>query len=255
MEYNSFAPRPGVTLSYTKMAGIHKGVPGAIWMGGFRSDMSGTKATYLEEQCRKRDQGYIRFDYRGHGVSSGHFRQCTLSTWLQDAQDVLDNLTQGPQILVGSSMGGWLALLLARKRPQRVAGLVLLAAAPDFTEDLLHFELDAKQRRALTEEGLIMRKNAYGDPYPLTQALFEDGKKHLLLHDTIDVRCPVRLIHGKADPDVPWQKSEKIRKMLASRDIDIKWIDDGDHRLSRDQDLVVIGDTLAEMTQKLSPKL
>ena len=252
MQYRNFAPRTGVTIAHYKTEGIHKNMPGVLWLGGFRSDMTGTKAVYLEEECKKRGQGYVRFDYRGHGVSSGRFEDLTLSSWLQDAQDVLDHLTSGRQIIVGSSMGGWLALLLALKRPLRMAGLILIAAAPDFTDDVFHLEFGEKERRELAERGHIMRNNAYGDPYPLTRALFDDGKKHMLLKNTIDLRCPVRLIHGREDPDVPWQKSEKIRKMLASRDVETQWIDDGDHRLSRPQDLAVIGGSLAKLTEKLS---
>lgn len=211
-----------------------------IFCGGFRSDMTGTKAVFLEEQRKKRGQAYVRFDYTGHGASSGDFEELNISTWLQDALDVFDNLTAGPQIVIGSSMGGWIALLLALKRPERVAGLIGLAAAPDFSEDIYHHEFNDAQRRQLENEGRVLLPSGYGDPYPLTKQLFEDGKKHLLLHAPIDIRCPVRLIHGKKDPDVPWQKSERIAQNLVSKDVEVIFVDDGDHRLSREQDLRLI---------------
>ncbi|MBI1215090.1 MAG: alpha/beta fold hydrolase [Alphaproteobacteria bacterium] len=221
-----------------------------MFMGGFMSDMSGTKATFFEEQCKKRGQAYLRFDYTGHGVSSGKFTEGNIGSWLQDALDVFDELTQGPQIVVGSSMGGWLSLLLTLQRAERVAGLVCLAPAPDFTEDIYHLEFDDAARAQLAEKGIVHRPSDYGDPYPLTRQLFEDGRKHLLLKDEIGIRCPVRLIHGKQDPDVPWQKSGQILEKLASQDAKTVWIEDGDHRLSRDQDLALIDGVIEELSEK-----
>lgn len=236
MKYPTFSPGDGREIAYCKTEGRS---PGVFWLGGFMSDMSGTKATYLEAQSIKRRQAFMRFDYSGHGASAGDFEENNIGTWLQDALDVFDNLTEGPQIVVGSSMGGWISLLLALSRPERVTALVGLAAAPDFTEDI-YSQLNEEERRQVEEEGVLYIPSDYGSPYPLSRHLFEDGKKHLLLHKTIPIRCPVRLIHGKKDPDVPWQKSEKTLSMIESDDKKVIWIEDGDHRLSRESDLQLI---------------
>jgi pimeloyl-ACP methyl ester carboxylesterase len=243
----SFTPRDGVTIAYHRTAGA---APGLMFMGGFRSDMTGTKATYLEAQAKARGQAFVRFDYTGHGQSSGEFEKGTITLWLQDSLDVFDKMTDGPQVVVGSSMGGWLALLLALRRPERVKGLVLLAPAPDFTQDLLGI-LRPVEKALLQQNGVLYRANAYGSPHPLTRGLIEDGEKHLLLRDTIEIACPVRLIHGKCDADVPSQKSEHIRERLASLDAKIIWVADGDHRLSREQDLKLIDETAAALSARV----
>lgn len=243
-----FSPRPQVNIAHHVFKGASKTLPGVIFCGGFRSDMTGTKAIYLEQQCRARSQSFVRFDYTGHGQSSGAFEDGTIGSWFQDALDVFDTLTEGPQIVVGSSMGGWIALLLARARKARMAGLIGLAAAPDFTEDVYNHEFGEEERRHLAANGVIYVPSGYGDPYPLTAALFEDGKKHLLLQDRHDFNFPVRLIHGKQDPDVPWQKSEHILRQLICPDAKIIWVEDGDHRLSRDEDLVLIDKTVQELS-------
>ncbi len=217
-------------------------------MGGFRSDMTGIKATQLEARAAARKQAYVRFDYRGHGRSSGVFEELCLSDWLQDSLDVFDALTEGPQTVVGSSMGGWLALLLALRRKERVKGLVLIAPAPDFTRDLLAIFTE-EERRRLEAEGVVYRANDYGAPHPFTRKLLEDGKNHLLLGKAIDLACPVRLIHGKKDADVPWQKSAQIKERLTSKDVMVTWVDDGDHRLSRPQDLELIDKAVEELSQ------
>lgn len=211
--------------------------PGVIFLGGFRSDMTGVKATALEEFCAKRGQEFIRFDYRGHGQSSGVFEKSTLSDWRKDALAVLEKLTEGPQILVGSSMGGWIALLLAITKPKRVAGIVGIAAAPDFTEYLIWDKLTENQKQRLAEEGKILVPSDFGDPYPITARLILDGRKHLLLHDTIPVHCPVRLLHGMADDDVPWETSMSVNEKLASRDVKTLLIENGNHRLSEPEDI------------------
>ena len=245
-----FSPRTHVNIAHHHVKGASKTLPGVMFCGGFRSDMTGTKATYLEQQCRARSQSFVRFDYTGHGQSSGAFEEGTISSWFQDALDVFDTLTEGPQIVVGSSMGGWIALLLARARKARMAGLIGLAPAPDFTEDVYNHEFGEEERRHLAANGVIYIPSSYGDPYPLTAALFEDGKKHLLLKDRIDMPFPVRLIHGKQDPDVPWQKSEHILRQLICPDADIIWIDDGDHRLSRPEDLALIDKTVLDLSHR-----
>ncbi|MEZ0226398.1 MAG: alpha/beta hydrolase [Alphaproteobacteria bacterium] len=242
----TFSPHPGVTIAYNKTPGTAAALPGAMFLGGFRSDMTGTKATYLEGCCKRRGQAFVRFDYTGHGASSGMFEDACVSQWLQDSLDVFDALTAGPQIIVGSSLGGWLALLLALRRPERAAGLVLLAPAPDFTEDI-YASFDEKDRATLAQDGVVYLPSAYGDPYPLTQRLFDDAKQFLLLKKEIPVRCPVRIIHGRQDADVPWQKSEHIKEKLAAGDVKITWVPEGDHRLSRDPDLKLLDETVQEL--------
>jgi pimeloyl-ACP methyl ester carboxylesterase len=246
MSLQILSPRSGVSIAYHKTAGVAAALPGAMFMGGFRSDMTRTKATYLEESCRRRGQAFVRFDYSGHGQSSGKFEEACVGQWLQDGLDVFDGLTAGPQIVVGSSLGGWLALLLAIRRPQRTAGLVLLAPAPDFTDDI-YSSFSEEERNRLEQNGVVYLPSAYGDPYPLTKRLFDDAKQYLLLKSEIPVACPVRILHGRQDADVPWRKSEKIKERLAAEDVKITWVPDGDHRLSREQDLKLIDETVKEL--------
>lgn len=244
----SFSPRPGVTIAFHRFEGASETLPGVIFLGGFRSDMTGAKATFLEQRCAERQQSFVRFDYTGHGASSGKFEEGNIGGWLQDAQSVFDALTAGPQIVTGSSMGGWIALLLALSRPERIAGLVTLAAAPDFSEDIYNGEFGEEERRHLEKTGIIYRPSAYGDPYPLTRQLFAEARKHLLLKNKIGIIAPVRLIHGKKDPDVPWSKSTQLARQLTSPDIRVIYIDDGDHRLSRPEDLEVMDAAVIELS-------
>lgn len=224
-------------------------LPGVIFLTGFNSNMNGTKAMALEQFCRDRKQDFLRFDYSGHGESGGEFRDGTIGAWLQDALDVLDRLAAGPQILVGSSMGGWLALLVALRRRERIAGLVGLAAAPDFVEDIWRGFSKAEQD-TLMKRGAVERPSAYSDsPYVITRRLIEEGQQHLLLGGPIDIACPVRLIHGIADPDVPYEKSLRIAERLRSDDAVVTLIKDGDHRLSRPQDLQRLFDAVQELSE------
>ncbi len=218
-----------------------------MFLGGFMSDMTGTKATFLEGFARARGRSFLRFDYSGHGASSGAFADGTIGRWRGDALAAFDRLSEGPQILVGSSMGGWIALLVALARPYRVAGVVTVAAAPDFTEDLIWARLDPARRAALAGAGYFEEPSAYGPPYRITRALIEDGRSHLLLRGAIAIAAPVRLIHGMADPDVPYETSIRAAQRLAGGDVRVTLIKDGDHRLSRDQDLALIGDAVAEL--------
>ncbi|HEX3065796.1 MAG TPA: alpha/beta hydrolase [Dongiaceae bacterium] len=225
--------------------------PGILFLPGFRSDMQGNKAQALSAHCRQRGQACTRFDYFGHGASSGDFRAGTIGRWQEDALVVLDRLTQGPQILVGSSMGCWIALLVALARPDRVAGLVGIAGAPDFTEDLVWARLDEGQRRGLKEEGEVTYDSAYeGDPVPFTRTLIEEGRNHLLLRAPIALSCPVRLLHGMADPDVPYQTSFRLAKRLTGAEVTVELIADGDHRLSRESDLARILSAVDELSVK-----
>jgi pimeloyl-ACP methyl ester carboxylesterase len=219
-------------------------VPGLFWLGGFKSDMHGTKAEALAAHTARTDRGFVRFDYSGHGESGGRFEDGTISRWLEESLAVFDAHTHGPQIVVGSSMGGWIALLLARALARRrsggatVAGLVLIAPAPDFTEDLMWAEFSPEVRREIEEKGSWLRPSAYGEaPYPITRALIEDGRKHLLLDRPIELGCPVRILQGVKDPDVPFAHSMKLVSCLAQDDVVLTLIKDGDHRLSRPEDI------------------
>jgi pimeloyl-ACP methyl ester carboxylesterase len=242
--YHRLAPRPE--------AAVH-GWPGVVFLGGFASDMSGNKATALQHFCAERGQGFLRFDYLGHGQSSGDFRDGSIGRWVQDALAVLDGLVAGPQILVGSSMGGWIALLTARARPQRVAGLVGIAAAPDFTEDLMWAAMDEEDRARLLADGVIEETTRYGPtPYPITLRLIEDGRRHLLLRDTIALNRPVRLLHGMQDTDVPWRTALTIAERLSGGDVAVTLVKDGDHRLSREADLRRLFAAVAELSDTLA---
>jgi len=241
----SLARPGGATIAYRRLAGT---TPGVVFLGGFRSDMTGTKALFLEEFCRCRGRAYVRFDYFAHGQSSGDFARGTISRWRDDAIAVIDSLTEGPQILVGSSMGGWIMVLAALARPERVAALVGIAAAPDFTADLLPRRLSAAQLRALDEAGRVVLASPYEpEGYLYTKALVEDGNRNLVLRGAIPLTCPVRLLHGMADESVPWQQSLALAERLAGSDITLTLIKDGDHRLSREEDLARLARVLDEV--------
>ena len=216
--------------------------PGVFWLGGFHSDMQGTKAQALDAWAAHHGRAFVRFDYSGHGESGGCFAEGTLSTWLEDARAIFDACTSGPQIVIGSSMGGWVALLLARELKRRVpathfAALVLIAPAPDFTETLMWNKFPADVRRQIETEGQWLRPSDYGEPYPITRRLIEDGRKHLLLSGSIETGCPVRIFQGRQDPDVPWQHAMALVSHLSGDDVVLTMIQDGDHRLSREQDI------------------
>lgn len=211
--------------------------PEVLFLGGFASDMTGTKALRLEAHCRARGQAFTRFDYHGHGQSSGRFRDGTIGAWADDAVAVLDRVVEGPVVLVGSSMGGWIMLLVALARPERVKGLIGIAAAPDFTERLIRPALSAEQRATLARDGVLLQPSAYGEPLPITQALLDEGRDHLLLGAPIAIGCPVHLLHGQLDPDVPFQLGLELAQQLESRAVTVELVRDGDHRLSREADL------------------
>lgn len=223
--------RPGgETLAYLKREG--RG-PGILWLGGFKSDMTGTKATALDAWAARRGHACTRFDYFGHGASSGDFREGTISRWRDDALAVLDEVCEGPQILVGSSMGGWIATLAALARPERVTAILYVAPAPDFTEDLMWKEMPEEARAAIMEKGEYLSPSEYGpDPYPITRALIEDGRKNLVLGGPIPIRVPVRVLQGMADPDVPWPHAMRLVEKLESQDVVVALVKAGDHRLS-----------------------
>lgn len=245
-EKPKFLHRDGAeTIAYHRTPGKS---PGVIFLGGFMSDMTGTKATALEAWARQAGHAYLRFDYRGHGQSGGLFRDGTISAWLEDACLVLDELTEGPQILVGSSMGGWIALHLALCRPKHIAGLVGIAAAPDFV-DWMWEELGEEGRRQIRESGIYRQPSAYSDePYEITRTLIEDGRKMKLLdRPALDIRCPVRLLQGMCDPDVPWRHALRIAEKIPHDDVQVHFFKGGDHRLSSPEELTFLTGTLEGM--------
>lgn len=226
--------------------------PGLVFLGGFMSDMSGTKAMALEAYARRAERDFLRFDYRGHGASSGRFEDGTVGLWAADAIAALDALTAGPQILVGSSMGGWIMLLVALARPARVAGLIGIAAAPDFTEDLIWGRATPAQRAALARDGFVDRPSQYREePYRITQRLIEEGRDHLLLGRPIPLSCPVRLIHGMADADVPWQTSLRLAEALQSDDVEVTLLKAAAHRLSEPADLARLERSIEALTTQI----
>ena len=229
--------------------------PGLFWLGGFNSDMRGTKALALDAFAAERGRACIRFDYSGHGESGGAFIDGTIGRWLEESVTVFERFARGPQVVVGSSMGGWMALLLARAIAKReapgatLAGLVLIAPAPDFTEQLMWNSFSDEIREEIRTKGVWMRPSEYGDgtPYPITRALIEEGRNHLLLGSAIEVGCPVRILQGAQDPDVPWQHAFALAHRLPAEDVVLTMIQDGDHRLSRPQDIARIMAAVAEM--------
>lgn len=231
---------------------------GVVWLGGFKSNMDGSKATSLEAWARSRGRACLRFDYSGHGLSGGEFRDGTISRWLAEAKQAFDTLTEGPQILVGSSMGGWISLLLAGAHlaetggTSRIAGMVLIAPAADMTERMIRDEARPEIRRAIEEDGVYLSPSAYGDgPYPITRALIEDGRRHLLLGGPIGTGCPVRILHGFEDPDVPWRHSVELVECLQAEDVTVTFVKGGDHRLSTERDIARLAAILDELVSAI----
>jgi pimeloyl-ACP methyl ester carboxylesterase len=221
--------------------------PGLFWLSGFNSDMQGTKALALDAWAREQGRACVRFDYSGHGTSGGQFVDGTIGRWLEESMAVFSTFCEGPQVVIGSSMGGWMALLLAREIARRggngrasVAGLVLIAPAPDFTEELMWKTFSPEVRAEIEARGVWLRPSQYGEPDPITRALIEEGRNHLLLGGAIDVGCPVRILQGAQDPDVPWQHAFALAHRLPAEDVVLTMIQDGDHRLSRPQDIARI---------------
>ncbi|REC56863.1 alpha/beta hydrolase [Rhodosalinus sediminis] len=218
--------------------------PGVVFLGGFMSDMEGTKALWLEDWARRAGRAFVRFDYSGHGQSGGAFTDHGIGDWAEDAAAALDALTEGPQVLVGSSMGGWLALLTARAAPERVAGLVTVAAAPDFTEDAMWAGFDADQRAALEREGVVHLPSDYGAPYPVTKRLIKDGRAHLVLRAPLHLPFPVRFLQGTADADVDRAVALRLLDHATGPDMRLTLVDGADHRFSDPDCLALIGESV-----------
>ncbi|MFN7054483.1 alpha/beta hydrolase [Hyphomonas sp.] len=208
-----------------------------VWLCGFKSDMSGSKAEAVFNWAEASGHGALLFDYSGHGASGGRFEDGTISAWREDAIAAIDGLSEGKLVLVGSSMGGWMALLAALARPERVRALVLIAPAPDFTEKLMWPEFTPEQQAEILQEGFTLRPSAYGEPYPITRALIEDGRQWSILDGEIAFGGPVRILQGMQDADVPWGHALALASSLTSDDLVLTLIKDGDHRLSRDEDI------------------
>ncbi len=221
--------------------------PGLFWLGGFKSDMKGTKAEALDRWAEGTGRACVRFDYSGHGESGGDFTEGTIGRWLEESIAVYGRFAQGPHVVIGSSMGGWLALLLARELRKRqekkehaapIAGMVLIAPAVDFTEELMWKEFSPATKRQIEDKGFWMRASEYSEaPYPITKVLIEEGRKHLLLGGLIETGCAVHILQGVQDLDVPWRHAADLVSRFARDDVVLTLIKDGDHRLSRSEDI------------------
>jgi pimeloyl-ACP methyl ester carboxylesterase len=234
------SPLPARTIAVRVREGKS---PGLLWLGGFMSDMKGTKAQALDDWAQAQGRACVRFDYSGHGESGGDFKDGTIGRWLAESVAVYARFTQGPQVVIGSSMGGWLALLLAhelrkRRDAPRIAGMVLIAPAVDFSEELMWKQFPAAIKREIEETGVWLRPSQYSEgPYPITKRLIEEARKHLLLGGLIETGCPVHILQGVQDPDVPWRHAVELVSRFARDDVVLTLIKDGDHRLSRPEDI------------------
>lgn len=237
MNLSFFTSSCGHSLAFRHQA-PQGGSPTLVWLSGFKSDMNGTKVLALERWAADVGHGFLAFDYSGHGASGGAFDEGSISQWRQDTLDAIDDLSIGPLVLVGSSMGGWLALLAALARPARIAGIALVAPAPDFTEKLMWASMPAEARAEILEQGYTLRPSEYDPPYRITRALIEDGRRWQLLDAPLEIACPVRILQGMCDDDVPWQHAQRLLAALTTADVTLTLIKDGDHRLSRESDIL-----------------
>ena len=248
----------GLQLAYMRDGGLDEwGPTGFFWLGGFKSDMRGSKAEALANFARSTRRQYLRFDYSGHGESSGLFTDGTISGWLEQSVHMFLQHAKGKRIIVGSSMGGWLALLLARRLREedpsafnRIAGMVLLAPAVDMTQDLMWDEFNDTAKQELRDTGIHLRPSDYGEPYAITVKLLADGEKHLLLRDGLNLPFPIRILQGDADKDVPPAHAIKIFEALKGPDITLTFIKDGDHRLSTPGQLRLLQETILDLARR-----
>jgi pimeloyl-ACP methyl ester carboxylesterase len=235
-------------IAYRQRAGTG---PTVVWLGGFRSDMLSTKASTLDQWAERTNRAFLRFDYSSNGESPGEFTQACLSHWVEEAIEIVDKLTKGPVILIGSSMGGWIALLVAKALQQtpspRLKGLVLIAPAVDFTEELMWDLFSEPVKQAILDQGFYMHQSEYG-AYPITRLLIEDGRKHRLFGSEIRPNCPVHILQGMQDEPVPWQHALRLVDHLPQDEVLLTLIKDGDHRLSRDQDLQLLIESIERIT-------
>jgi pimeloyl-ACP methyl ester carboxylesterase len=238
----------GRRIAYHSVAGNG---PGVVFLGGFMSDMEGTKAVYLEGVCRAQGRAFLRFDYSGHGQSSEAFEDGCIGDWADDAMAAIDKLTEGRQILVGSSMGGWISLLPCKALPDRIAGLLTIAAAPDFTEDSMWAGFDAAQRAEIMEKGAIKIPSDYDDPYTITRKLIEDGRDQLVLREPLSLPFPVRFLQGTEDGDVDQSVAIRLLNHATGPDMRLVMLKGGDHRFSDPAALQLVEDALCNILQQL----
>ncbi|MGV6838692.1 MAG: alpha/beta hydrolase [Planktomarina sp.] len=224
--------------------------PGIVFLGGFMSDMQGSKATHLEQWCAAKSLPYVRFDYSGHGQSSGEFTDGAIGDWAADARAVIEQLTEGPQILVGSSMGGWISLLMAKQCPQKISGLVTIAAAPDFTEDGFWASFNEATRRVLVQDGVVKVPSDYGDPYPITHRLIEEGRQNLILRSSLILPFPVRFLQGDEDKDVSVDTALKLMNHASGPDMRLTILKGADHSFSDEKALRVIEEAIEDVLQR-----
>ncbi len=235
MEETGFIEGPAGKIAYRRIKGAS---PAIVWLGGFKSDMTGTKAEAISTWAMAEGRAFLRFDYSGHGASDGRFEDGTISAWLADTLAAIDTGSEGPLVLVGSSMGGWIAALAALARPGRIAGLVFVAPAPDFTEELIWKQMTGPEREQLLRHGRLEEHSEYSDePTIITRALIEDGRNHLVLGGEVAINCPVRIVQGMADPDVPWRHALRFADCLATDDLELILLKSGDHRLSKPHEI------------------
>ena len=240
-----------LTTSHGRRIAYHKSKgagPGVVFLGGFMSDMEGTKAVHLEAWARTEGRAFLRFDYSGHGQSSGTFQEGAIGDWADDAKEAIAALTDGPQILVGSSMGGWISSLILRDMPEKVAGFVGIAAAPDFTEDSMWAGFDDNQRATLLTDGIVHLPSDYGDPYPISRRLIEDGRDQLVLRTALPAHVPVRLLQGTDDADVSQDVALRLLHHLDGEDIALTLVKGADHRFSAPAELGLIEAAISEVT-------
>ncbi|MGB0920004.1 MAG: alpha/beta hydrolase [Alphaproteobacteria bacterium] len=244
-----FLARPdGTSLAYQWQEGKGVNAPCVVFLCGFMSDMGGTKAAHLADWAAQRGHAFLRFDYFGHGQSSGPFTNGTISRWKDDAMAMLDEVAPDrPLVLIGSSMGGWIMLLAALARPERVQAMVGIAPAPDFTEKLMWAGMSPQDQKTIMEEGALIQPSDYDEPYTITKALIEDGRTNQILDAPIALTCPVRILQGQQDADVPWQHALKTAEALASDDVVVTLVKNGDHRLSEPADLKRLEQTLDDL--------
>jgi len=242
----------GRRIAYHQTSGQAPGqAPGIVFLGGFKSDMTGTKAQYLQDWAQAQGRAFLRFDYSGHGQSSGNFLDGAIGDWMHDALAAITSLTTGPQILVGSSMGGWIALLVARAIPDRIAGLVGIAAAPDFTEDSMWANFTPAQKAELAQGQVALPSDYSDDPYIITKRLIEDGRDHLVLRTPLHLPFPVRLLQGTADTDVPPSVAQRLMDHAECTDLHLTLVKGADHRFSSPDCMSLITSALTDILAKV----
>lgn len=238
-------------IAYSRNESQAKNLPEVVFLSGLRSDMLGTKACALAKFCEERGQAFTRFDYYGHGLSSGDFMEGTIGMWLEDTLDIIDRITEGPLILVGSSLGGWLMCLAALQRPERIKGMVGIAPAPDFTEELMRASFSKQQEQELKAHGLIhLPSDNEGGDYVITSHFLDEAQEHQILHYPISIHCPVHILHGTHDKDVPWKMGQRLMDKLESEDVQLTLIKNGDHRLSSPEQLEILRNAVDTMSEK-----